>query len=607
MKLKRTIAAFIAFSISLGSSHFTGSCYANKMLNVIAADNYNEFTDNGLIYNIYDDHIELVGYTEDIKENVVIPDFINNTPVTIIAEDAFEGLEILKSVTIPETVTEIDDYAFCGCNNLEKIEGMKNVKSIGWASFSVCEKLKELTLPKSLETIGAYAFNECRSLTVITIPDSVTDLGAGAFLECEELVSVKLSDNITELKSDKDESKEPKSYYGTFGHCTKLKEITLPEKLEKIGEYTFDACSSLEKITIPKNVKEIGGGAFQTANVYFGIRMYTSPEEELESNLKEIVVAEGNDNFCCIDGVLYNKDCSTLIQYPLGVYRKEFTIPKSVKVIGKGAFYDLPIQNILFDGDVEEIEENAFAYTKIREIKLPQSLKQIGDKAFLSSSITNIEFPNKLKKIGSNSFAGTSRLESIVIPQNLEEIGTYCFYCSGLKKVTILNPNLRFSCFGEDMMTGTEFCNKSDRTFNGVIYGYTNSSAQKYAEEYNCKFESLGEFTVLTTTSSETSITTSVTTTTQTASTRPKDNTLGDVNNDGKINAVDASSVLSYYAMISTNKEGGFNDNQMAAADVDHDGKINAVDASNILSYYAYVSTTKEEVVPMEQFMKKTA
>ncbi len=82
---------------------------------------------------------------------------------------------------------------------------------------------------------------------------------------------------------------------------------------------------------------------------------------------------------------------------------------------------------------------------------------------------------------------------------------------------------------------------------------------------------------------------------------------LGDVNNDGNINAVDASSVLAYYAMISTNKEGDFDENQKAAADVDHDGKINAVDASNILSYYAYVSTTKEEVVPMEQFMKKTA
>ena len=80
---------------------------------------------------------------------------------------------------------------------------------------------------------------------------------------------------------------------------------------------------------------------------------------------------------------------------------------------------------------------------------------------------------------------------------------------------------------------------------------------------------------------------------------------LGDVNNNGTIDAVDASTVLAYYAMISTNQDGGFDENQKAAADVDRDGKINAVDASNILSYYAYVSTTKEEVMSMEDFMQK--
>jgi hypothetical protein len=80
---------------------------------------------------------------------------------------------------------------------------------------------------------------------------------------------------------------------------------------------------------------------------------------------------------------------------------------------------------------------------------------------------------------------------------------------------------------------------------------------------------------------------------------------LGDVNNDGIINAVDASSVLAYYAMISTNQDGGYDDEQKLAADVNHDGNINAVDASNILSYYAYVSTTKEKPMSMEEFMKK--
>ncbi|WP_297958130.1 leucine-rich repeat protein [uncultured Ruminococcus sp.] len=81
---------------------------------------------------------------------------------------------------------------------------------------------------------------------------------------------------------------------------------------------------------------------------------------------------------------------------------------------------------------------------------------------------------------------------------------------------------------------------------------------------------------------------------------------MGDVNRDGEINAVDASSVLAYYAMTSTNQDGGYDEDQKTAADVNHDGDINAVDASNILAYYAYVATTAEgEAMTMEEYMKK--
>ena len=79
---------------------------------------------------------------------------------------------------------------------------------------------------------------------------------------------------------------------------------------------------------------------------------------------------------------------------------------------------------------------------------------------------------------------------------------------------------------------------------------------------------------------------------------------LGDVNNDGLINAIDASSVLAYYALVSTNKNGGYTAEQKLAADVDSDGAINAIDASNILAYYAYASTTKEDVLPLEEYME---
>ena len=80
---------------------------------------------------------------------------------------------------------------------------------------------------------------------------------------------------------------------------------------------------------------------------------------------------------------------------------------------------------------------------------------------------------------------------------------------------------------------------------------------------------------------------------------------LGDINNDDIIDAVDASSVLAYYAMISTNKDGGYNECQKFAADVNNDGQVNAVDASNILAYYAYISTAEGEVKTLAEFMNR--
>ncbi len=111
--------------------------------------------------------------------------------------------------------------------------------------------------------------------------------------------------------------------------------------------------------------------------------------------------------------------------------------------------------------------------------------------------------------------------------------------------------------------------------------------------------------TTTTTTATKPATTTATTTTKPVTTTTPVKNTLGDIDNNGVIDAVDASKVLSYYARISTKQDGGFSDSLKQAADVNKDGIIDAVDASKILSYYAYLSTTKEDVKSLEAFLAK--
>ena len=89
-----------------------------------------------------------------------------------------------------------------------------------------------------------------------------------------------------------------------------------------------------------------------------------------------------------------------------------------------------------------------------------------------------------------------------------------------------------------------------------------------------------------TTTTKVTTTTAPVTTTTAPAA--PPKVKLGDVDKDGKVNAVDASYILTEYASTSTGHQPSFDKDKREAADADFNGKVNAVDASIVLSYYAY-------------------
>ncbi|WP_303838746.1 dockerin type I domain-containing protein, partial [Ruminococcus flavefaciens] len=83
------------------------------------------------------------------------------------------------------------------------------------------------------------------------------------------------------------------------------------------------------------------------------------------------------------------------------------------------------------------------------------------------------------------------------------------------------------------------------------------------------------------------------------------ENTLGDVDNSGAVNAIDASLVLDYYSKASTGQSTSLDDTQKKAADVDKNGNINAIDASMILSYYVYTSTANGESESFETFINR--
>ncbi len=178
------------------------------------------------------------------------------------------------------------------------------VEIIGFDSFKDCKYLEQISFPATLTEISSDAFYSS-SLKKAVIPDSVTTIGAGAFANCYDLSEVKLPESLTVLNKN------------VFRYCTRLKEITIPASVTDISSYSFGYCSSLSSI---------------------------------------IVDAE-NENYTAVDGVLYNKEKSTLCIYPAGKNDNSFSIPEGV---------------------ISFVEYSLTGNRNLKEIFIPASVTDIG-------------------------------------------------------------------------------------------------------------------------------------------------------------------------------------------------------------------------------------
>ena len=117
--------------------------------------------------------------------------------------DGFFHCRWLKSVVIPNSITEIGARTFCGCYNLTSISIPNSVLTIGFCAFQECTSLTSIVIPSSVTSIGEYLFYNCSSLTSITLSESVTEFGVYPFWGCSELTSITyLAENPIEFGSD---------------------------------------------------------------------------------------------------------------------------------------------------------------------------------------------------------------------------------------------------------------------------------------------------------------------------------------------------------------------------------------------------------------------
>ena len=380
-------------------------------------------TDGYYTYTVSNGVATITDCDTSISGNITIPARLGGYTVEKIGEDAFYECDGLTSVSLPNTITKINFRAFYRCENL-----------------------KSISIPDSVKEIGLFAFSGCESLIDVTIPSSVTEIGAGAFDSCPKLISIEVENTNTNYCDvdgnlyDKQQTiliryaiGKTANYFSipntvkaiedkAFRDCVNLKNITVPNTVITIGDSAFSGCKELENINIPDGVTTIGFQAFAQCYKLRKIEIPSSVQKidkyafSFCNSLVDILVDDNNENYCDVNGVLYNKNKSLLIQYPSAKIDSIYVVPSTVTIIENQAFKNC---------------------SNLKNVTMPNTVISIGESAFYNcSSLTDIIIPDGVLSIGDYTFSGCSSLVSITIPKSVTSVERWAFYaCRSLEKV----------------------------------------------------------------------------------------------------------------------------------------------------------------------------
>lgn len=239
-------------------------------------------------------------------------------------------------------------------------------------------------------SIGDEAFfacvHDCFNMSTVAIPDSVTNIGYYAFAECLRLTNLTIPNGVVNIADN------------AFDHCQRLLKLTIPGTVISIGHATFANCCSLTNIVIPASVTNIGKGAFAGC-----------------ANLQVILVNSANKFYDSVDGILFDKKHTTLVQYPIGRKTTHYKVPDGVVCIRKEAFDCCNLSKISLPGSVIKIEDNAFkGCANLTSITIPKSVNDIGDFAFTyCDTLADIYFQGNAPAAGTCAFEGSRKFLTV--------------------------------------------------------------------------------------------------------------------------------------------------------------------------------------------------
>ncbi len=466
---------------------YTEAAFANRVTfpyDVTKAQTlYAKWTQNGpeeIVFSVDSNGVltSVSGLTAS-NTTVVIPSEVGGITVREIGTGVFKDNRNIVSLTIPDSVTTLQNRICSGCTALREVYLPSGLTVIPDETFDGCSSLSAVHFPDTLEQIRSDAF--CgTALTEFIAPDSLTAIWGYAFKDCAKLIKVDLK-NVSSVSG------------GAFQSCTALRSVRLSDKLTELPDHLFDGCTSLAEIDMPDNPIAVssfilnGTAYYNDQSNWDGGVLYADgyliAADKTFASLTEYTVKA--DTLVIADdafsGVGYTAKLKKMT-LPDGLHRigqsafsklyslTEINIPDSVRSVGYGAFsasgYDteqnytggglyvgnwlVAVQNVAMTSftvregtvGVADGKDTALFPTraqKITQLTLPSSLKYIGARSFARLHITDLELPSGLQTLGEGAFSSCSWLKTVNLGEctELESIGAQAFTSAAISEITI--------------------------------------------------------------------------------------------------------------------------------------------------------------------------
>ena len=368
-----------------------------------------DFQSNGINYNIIDNNSVEVARNIYYSGDIVIPSSVyydgKSYAVTGIGFNAFSDIININSVTIPNSVTYIDQYAFED-GFMTYVTIGKGVKSIGKGAFQACYNLSSITIPNSVTSIGANAFMFCKNLrTIVSERANPIEIGDEVFSDYN---TPKLI--VPEGAKSAYQSKAGWQKFQNIVEFPKKRTIhvatagTLPDLIPEYEKYFIEELTLSGELngTDIRFIRDMSGidyvdAWWDTSDPYYDI---STPGKLKTLDISNVKIIGGEVYYCQTTGTARYKCYSS-----------------------------------------EDNKITSYMFYNLQSIKLPNNVTSIGANAFWNcSALTSVTIPNRVVSIGNYAFYGCIDLASVKIPNSVTSIGYNAFYnCPDLVRIVSRN------------------------------------------------------------------------------------------------------------------------------------------------------------------------